>query len=221
MIEFPLFEKYHPRRDSFQLPNVVADDQQCLVLPFYDVFHPVEAFFLEIEVAHGQDFVDDQDIGVYTGRDGEAQTDGHAGTVSLERRIDELLELGKRNDIVHLPADLGPRQPQDCTIYVDVLAPGEIRDKPGTDFNQRSRAAADRHVSTGRLRNVSQYFQQGALTRAIAPDDAHHLRLVEGESRYSFVTWSSSITRIRFRPGELFNDDRSMRASRSSGPATC
>ena len=160
----------------------MADDQQGLVLLLDDVFHPVEAFLLEIEVAHRQNLVDDQDIGVHAGCDREPEADRHAGAVALERRIDELLELGERNDLVHFPADLRARQAEDRGIDIDVLATREIPDEPCAHLDQRGDAAANRHLAPRRLRDMRQHLEERALARAIASDDADHFPRLDAEA---------------------------------------
>ena len=46
---------------------------------FGDVAHFAQAFFLKLRIAHGQDFVDQEDLRFQVGGDGESQADVHAG----------------------------------------------------------------------------------------------------------------------------------------------
>ena len=66
-----------------------------------------EALLLELRVADGEHFVDDQDLRLEVRRDRERQPHVHAGGVALDRRVEELLDLGERDDLVELAADLG------------------------------------------------------------------------------------------------------------------
>src|SRR5881398_968769 len=57
------------------------------------VAHFAEAFFLEVYIAHGQDFVDEEDFGFEMRGDGERQADVHGGGVVLEGRVNEFFEF--------------------------------------------------------------------------------------------------------------------------------
>ncbi len=46
--------------------------------PLFNLFHLVEALFLELLVPYGEHLINDQDIGVEMGGDGESQSDLHA-----------------------------------------------------------------------------------------------------------------------------------------------
>ena len=71
------------------------------------VVHLAEALLLELRVAHRQHLVDDQDLGLEVRGHRERQPHVHAARVVLHRRVDELLDLGERDDLVELPVDLG------------------------------------------------------------------------------------------------------------------
>src|SRR6266566_1797602 len=71
-----------------------------------NVPHLAQAFFLEIDVAYGENFVDEEDLRLEVGSDGEGQADVHSGRIMLHRRVDELFKLGEGDDFVELAADL-------------------------------------------------------------------------------------------------------------------
>ena len=66
------------------------------------VAHLAQAFLLERGVADGQHLVDQQDLGLEMGGDGEAEPHVHAAGVALDRRVEELLDLGEGDDLVEL-----------------------------------------------------------------------------------------------------------------------
>ena len=68
--------------------------------------HLAQAFLLERRVADGQHLVDDQDLRLEVRRHGEGQPHVHAAGVALDRRVEELLDLGEGDDLVELAADL-------------------------------------------------------------------------------------------------------------------
>ena len=65
------------------------EDGPALLLEPLD---PVDALALEALVAHGQDLVDHQHVGVHVDGHGEAQPHVHARRVELHRAVDELLQ---------------------------------------------------------------------------------------------------------------------------------
>ena len=72
-----------------------------------DVLHLAEALLLELGVADRQHLVDDQDLRLEMRRHGEGEPHVHAARVALDRRVEELLDLGEGDDLVELALDLG------------------------------------------------------------------------------------------------------------------
>jgi hypothetical protein len=60
----------------------------------------VDALALEVHVAHGEDLVQDQDIGVGGHRHAETQAADHARGVGAQGRVDEVSELAELHDLV-------------------------------------------------------------------------------------------------------------------------
>ena len=85
--------------------QIVADEQHRAALVAH-VAHPAETPVAEMQVADRQHLVDDQDLRLEMRGDRERQPHVHAARVVLHRRVDELLELGERDDLVELAADL-------------------------------------------------------------------------------------------------------------------
>ena len=71
-----------------------------------DVLHLVQALLLEARVADREDLVHHQDLRLQMGSHGERQPHVHAARVVLDRRVEELLDLGEGDDLVELPLDL-------------------------------------------------------------------------------------------------------------------
>ena len=84
-----------------------------------------------------------EDVGIAVRGDREAQAHGHAGGVGLQRRVKEILELGKAHDRVEARRDLAPGEASSRPLILDVLAPGDLRMEPGAQFQQGRQAAAD------------------------------------------------------------------------------
>ena len=97
-----------------------------------------EALALERLVAHGEDLVEEQDVGIQERSDGEAETDGHSGRVGAYGPVDRVLELCESNDLVEPLPDVRAAEPVDRTVQEDVLAPREIGMEPGSELEERS-----------------------------------------------------------------------------------
>ena len=96
-----LFEADSPVAKRANRRHVVADEKHRAAF-VRDFVHSADALFLEGGVAHGQHFVDEQNLRNQVRRHGERQTKIHAGGIALYRRIDELLDFGESDDFVEL-----------------------------------------------------------------------------------------------------------------------
>ena len=63
--------------------------------------------------------------------------------IALHRRVEELLDLGKGDDLVELAPDLGARHAEDRAVEIDVLAAGQFGMEAGADLEQAGDAAPD------------------------------------------------------------------------------
>ena len=136
-----LTEQHRSLTQAFDGLRVVRDedDRAAAVLELGDL---AEALALELLVADGEHLVEQQHVGANVRGDGEPQTHVHPRRVRTHRQVDELLELGERDDLVHRLADRRPRQAVDRAVQIDVLTAGEIRVEPGPELEQRRNAAA-------------------------------------------------------------------------------
>ena len=116
---------------------------------------PPEAPPLELRVADGEHLVDEQDLRLEVGRDGEREPDVHAARVALDRCVDEPLDAGELDDVVEAPLDLPALHPEDRTVEVDVLAAGQLLVEARPDLEQAADATTDLGPSLGRRRRSS------------------------------------------------------------------
>jgi len=171
----PVIQKQNPLAQALDLLDVVRDEKDGALLLVDEVHHAVVALALERDVAHRQHLVDDEDFRVDGRGNRESEPHLHAGAVALQRRVDELLQLGKGHDLVELVRDVGPAHPEDGAVQEDVLATGEFADQPGAHLDERGDTATYLDLSACRLRNAGQHLQQRALSGAVVADDAQHL----------------------------------------------
>ena len=108
-----------------------------------ELLHPPEAPPLELRVAHREHLVDEQDLRLEVGRDGEREPDVHAARVALDRCVDEPLHAGELDDVVEALLDLPALHPEDRPVQVDVLASCELLVEARPDLEQAADATAD------------------------------------------------------------------------------
>ena len=101
----------------------------------------------EAFVADGEHFVDEQHVRVDVDRDREAEPHVHPGRVGLDRRVDELLQLGELDDLVEAARDLLLRQPEHDAVDEDVLAAGDLGVEAGAELDEGGDAAAHHELS--------------------------------------------------------------------------
>ena len=82
--------------------HVVADEDDRAAVALRNLAHLAEALLLEVGVADRQHLVDDQDLRLQVRGDREGQPNVHAAAVALDRRVEEALDLGERDDLVEL-----------------------------------------------------------------------------------------------------------------------
>ena len=148
---------------------------------FGDILHLAEALFLELGVADGKNFIDDEDFRFHMGGDGEGKAHIHAGAISLDRGIEESLDAGEIHDLVEFLPDLDLAHAEDGSVEEDVFAAGEFRMEAGADLEQRGDPTVEDDAPGGGFGDAGKDFEQGGFARAIAADDAEHLASLDLE----------------------------------------
>src|SRR5579885_2869087 len=146
-----------------------------------DIAHFAEAFFLEVDVADGEDFIDEEDFGFEVSGDGESETDVHAGGVVLDGGIDELFEFGEGDDFVELGGDFAAGHAEDGAGEEGVFAAGEFRMEACADFEEGADAAADFGESGGGAGDAGKDFEEGGFAGAVASDQAEDFAFADLE----------------------------------------
>ena len=76
-------------------------------------------------------------------RDGEAEPHVHARRIGLDRRVDELAQLGEVDDLVEAILDLALGEAEHDAVDEDVLAAGDLGMEAGAELDQRGDAPLD------------------------------------------------------------------------------
>ena len=137
-----------------------------------DLVHLRQRLALEGGVADREHLVDEQDLRLEVGGDGEGEPHRHAARVALDRRVEEALDVGERDDLVEAAADLGAAHAEDRAVEEDVLAPGQLRVEAGADLEQRADPAGHLGPAGARLGDPREDLQQRALAGAVVADQA-------------------------------------------------
>ena len=80
------------------------------------VMHLAHAALAEVDIAHGQGFVHQQDLGVHIDGDGEGQPHYHAAGVRLDGLADEVADFGEGLDIGVALLDLAGGEAEDGAV---------------------------------------------------------------------------------------------------------
>src|SRR5574339_503276 len=120
----------------------MADEQYCPALLCH-IAHFAKAFFLEVYVANGQYFIDDEDFRFQVSSDGKGETHIHAAGITLDRRINEVLDFGKSDNLIELPPYLGLFHAENGPIEINILPPGKLAIKARTHLQQRTYMTVD------------------------------------------------------------------------------
>src|SRR5215831_17680296 len=113
----------------------MADEQDGSAFPRH-IPHLAEALLLEGRVPYREDLVENKNLRLEVGGDGEGQTYIHAARVPFDRCIHERLDPRKLNDLVQLPVDFGLFHAQDGAVQVNVLQTGQLTMKTGANLEE-------------------------------------------------------------------------------------
>src|SRR5262245_13671960 len=103
--------------------------------------------------------------------DRKCQSEIHARRIMLDGCFQELFHFRKRNDFVKLAFDFLRPHSQDSAIQEYVLAPGQVRMKTGSNFQQRAQMTVNIYFSRRRFGYPSQNSKEGRLAGTITSDD--------------------------------------------------
>src|SRR4051812_25810283 len=87
---------------------------------------PIKAFSLKRGVSHREDLVEQKNVRIEVGRDGESQPDVHAGRVALYRHIDVTSHAGELDNAFQFAPDFGAAHSKHRAVEVNILHTGEL-----------------------------------------------------------------------------------------------
>ena len=133
-----LAQQHRPVAEALDRLRVVGheDDRSPTALELGDL---AEALALELLVADREHLVEQQHVRLDVRGDGEPEPHVHPGRVRPYRQVDELLELGERDDLVHCFPHARAGEAVDRAVQEDVLATGEVGVEAGPELEQAMR----------------------------------------------------------------------------------
>ena len=153
----------------------MAHKQHGHVSGLYEVLDALLALLLEEDVADRERLVDDQDVGLGDGGDGEGDARHHAARVVLEWHVHEILELGELDDLVELGVDELLGVPQERSVEVDVLTGGELHVEARAELDERGDVAADGAGALARLEHAGDDLEHGGLAGSVGAHQPYHV----------------------------------------------
>ena len=161
--------------------QVVRDENDGLVLRL-QLRQLVQALRLERGVPHGENLVDEEDVGVGVGRHREAKPHLHARRVVLDGRVDEALDFREGHDLIELALNLPPRHPHDGAVEEDVLAARQVRMETGADLDERAEPPIGHERAGGGHGHAGEHLQERALARPVSPDQPQRVPPLQREA---------------------------------------
>src|SRR6266508_587728 len=148
------------------------DDRAAAALELVDL---PEALALEGLVTDREHLVEQNDVGVQVGCEREPQAHVHARGVHAHGKVDEALDLGEGDDLVHPLTDVCAAEAVDGAVQVNVLPPGEIRVKTRPEPEQRADRPPRLEAAARRPEDPGDQPQERRLPRAVPPHEADRL----------------------------------------------
>ena len=137
----------------------MAHKQYGSTLAAADVLHFTNGFLLELGVADGKDFVDDENFRVEVGCNGEAEADHHAGGVAFDGGVNVSLASTEVDDFIELAVNLVAFHSEDASVHIDVFAACEFGVEACSDFEERCNAAFGVYFASGRGGDAAEEFE--------------------------------------------------------------
>ena len=167
--------------ETLDAGHVVGDEEDGAAFALGDVFHLADGFLLELGVAYGEDFIDDEDLRFEEGSYGEAEADGHAGGEALDRGLKVSFYSCEIYYFIELTGNLVTRHAHDGTIHVDILASRHLRMEACSDFKKRCYPAPVLYATCARCGDMAEKLEQSGFTGAILTYNAYHVTLLHLE----------------------------------------
>src|SRR5208283_732474 len=136
-----------------------------------------EAFFLEVDVANGEDFIHQENLRLEVGGNGKGQAHIHAAGIMFYGRINEFFQLRESHVFIELARYFALAHSLNRAAQVGILSAGEFRVEPGADFEQAPDTPVNFRPARRGLRDARKNLEQSGLAGAVPADEAKNFAL--------------------------------------------
>ena len=159
----------------------MTHEQHCSASAVRDVLHLPDGFLLELGIANGEDFVDNEDFRLEVGCDGKAEADGHTRAVTLYWGVNISLTTREINDLIELATSLLTSHTHDGTVHEDVFPASHLGMKSCTYLEEGGDAPTDAYLTRAWTGDSGEELKEGGLACTVLADDADDVALLNLE----------------------------------------
>ena len=160
----------------------VVGDEEDRAAAGPEAVEVLEALLLEVSITDREHLVDQEDLRLQVHGHREPEAHIHAGRVVLDRGVHEVAEAGELDDRVVVALHLAQPKAEQRAVELDVLAAGVLGLEARAELQERGDPPGDLDLAAVGSEDAGQHLEQGALARAVVPDHAHELALLDLEA---------------------------------------
>lgn len=135
----------------------------------------IVAFLLELSIADGENFIEDENVTLSTDGDRESEANLHAGRVIFELGVHEGFELSEADDFVVHGVHFFMRKAEEGAVEIDVLAAGKLRIEADTELDEGDEIAINFNTSLLWVIDLGEELEKRGFAGTITTDDADEL----------------------------------------------
>ena len=106
----------------------------------------------------------------------------HPARVTLHRRIDEILHLRERDNLIEFPRDLRVLHPENRPVEINIVPPAQLRVKTGPHLQQRRHSPPQDRPAFRRLGNPGKDLSAASISpRRSGRSRPNHLSRLHGK----------------------------------------
>ena len=139
--------------------------------------HSVIAFCLKEDISYGKSLIDNQNLGIDGNIKGKGQADEHSAGIGLHRLIDEVSDIGKRQNIRKLLIHFLLTDAHHGAVHVYVFNPGIVLVKASSKLKKCANRSFCFHASACRGQYAGNNLQHGRFSGTVCSDNPYRFSL--------------------------------------------
>ncbi len=149
--------------------------------PSLELLEPRLGLGLEALIADADHFVEEQDVRVHRGRDGEGESEFHARGIGAQRKLEILPEFAEPRDLLNPFLDVPAGHAEEESPEHDVLPPGRVFVHAERDVEERDDAPTGRDPPCGRCVDPGEHTEKRGFSCAVDTEEADPVPGAEGK----------------------------------------